>query len=80
MESMFCLSNQVLLRTFILTHRPFSGNILPDTKAAPALQGQQKELKRHMRADSLEQKIQQRPKPEELVKEGILGADEVPAE
>lgn len=33
-----------------------------------------------MRADSLEQKIQQRPKPEELVKEGILGADEVPAE
>ena len=58
----------------------FSGNILPDSKAAPALQGQQKELEKHMRADSLEQKIQQRPKPEELVKEGILGADEVPAE
>lgn len=60
--------------------QPFSGNILPDSKAAPALQGQQKELEKHMRADSLEQKIQQRPKPEELVKEGILGADEVPAE
>lgn len=58
----------------------FPGNILPDSKAAPALQGQQKELEKHMRADSLEQKIQQRPKPEELVKEGILGADEVPAE
>ena len=28
-----------------------------------------------MRADSLEQKIQQRPKPQELVKEGILGED-----
>lgn len=31
-----------------------------------------------MRADSLEQKIQQRPKPEELIREGILGADEDP--
>lgn len=31
-----------------------------------------------MRADSLEHKIQQRPKPEELVKEGILEADENP--
>lgn len=60
--------------------QPFSGNILPDSKAAPALQGQQKELEKHMRADSLEQKIQQRPKPEELVKEGILRPDEVPAE
>lgn len=79
-ESMFCLRNQVLLRILILTDQRFSGNILPDSKAAPALQGQQKELKKHMRADSLEHKIQQRPKPEELVKEGILGADEVPAE
>jgi len=31
-----------------------------------------------MRADSLEQKIQSRPKPDELVKEGILEADEDP--
>lgn len=31
-----------------------------------------------MRADSLENKIQHRPKPEELVKEGILEADENP--
>lgn len=29
-----------------------------------------------MRADSLEQKIQARPKAEQLVKEGILEADE----
>lgn len=31
-----------------------------------------------MRADSLEQKIQQRPKAEELIKEGILETDENP--
>jgi hypothetical protein len=31
-----------------------------------------------MRADSLEHKLQQRPKPDELVKEGILEADENP--
>jgi len=31
-----------------------------------------------MRADSLEQKIQNRPKLDELVKEGILEADENP--
>jgi len=55
-----------------------SGNILPDSSAAPALQGQQKELQRHMRSDSLEQKLQQRPKSEELIKEGILEADEDP--
>jgi hypothetical protein len=42
------------------------------------LQANQKALEKHMRADSLEQKLQQRPKPEELVKEGILEADENP--
>ncbi len=51
------------------------GNILPDSNAAPAIQGQQRELQKHMRADSLEQKLQQRPKPEELMKEGILDED-----
>jgi RPEL repeat len=55
-----------------------AGNILPDSTAAPALQASQKSLEKHMRADSLEQKIQHRPKPEELVKEGILEADENP--
>ncbi|KAL8821519.1 MAG: hypothetical protein Q9191_007288 [Dirinaria sp. TL-2023a] len=54
------------------------GNILPDSTAAPSLQGQQRELERHMRSDSLEQKLQQRPKPEELIREGILEADEDP--
>ena len=54
------------------------GNILPDSSAAPAIVGQQKELQKHMRKDSLEQKLQSRPKPEELVKEGILEKDEDP--
>jgi RPEL repeat protein len=54
------------------------GNILPDTNAAPALQAHQKELEKHMRRDSLENKLQKRPKPEDLVREGILEADEVP--
>jgi len=54
------------------------GNILPDSTAAPALQGQQRELQKHMRANSLEQKIQHRPKPEDLIKEGILEPNEDP--
>jgi hypothetical protein len=53
-------------------------NILPESNAAPALLASQKSLEKHMRADSLEQKIQHRPKPEELIKEGILEADENP--
>ncbi|KAK5020037.1 hypothetical protein LTR60_000897 [Cryomyces antarcticus] len=57
-----------------------TGNILPDSTAAPAIQGQQRELERHMRADSLEKRLQNRPKPEELVKGGILEADENPLE
>jgi hypothetical protein len=31
-----------------------------------------------MRADSLEKQLQSRPKPEELIKDGILRADEHP--
>ena len=57
-----------------------TGNILPDSTAAPSIQAQQKALEKHMRADSLEHKIQQRPKPEELIKDGILNADENPTE
>jgi hypothetical protein len=49
-----------------------SGNILPESNAAPALQGHQRDLQKHMRADSLNEKLANRPKPEELVKEGIL--------
>jgi hypothetical protein len=52
------------------------GNILPDSTAAPALQGHQRELQKHMRADSLEQKLQSRPKPEDLVGKGILEPSE----
>lgn len=55
-----------------------TGNILPDSTAAPALQGHQKDLEKHMRADSLENKLQNRPKPDELVSQGILNADENP--
>ena len=55
-----------------------AGNILPDSHAAPSLQGHQKELERHMRADNLEKNLQGRPAPDELVKKGILEADENP--
>lgn len=55
-----------------------TGNILPDSNAAPALQASQKALDKQMRADSLDQKIQHRPKPEDLIKEGILEANEDP--
>jgi hypothetical protein len=41
-------------------------NILPNSTAAPALQAQQKELEKHMRVDSLNEKIAHRPSPEEL--------------
>jgi len=55
-----------------------TGNILPDSNAAPALQAHQRELEKHMRRDSLENKLQNRPKPEDLIKEGILEENEDP--
>lgn len=63
-----------------LEHRPqredlVERNILPDSTAAPGIQGQQKELEKHMRADSLNEKIAHRPSPAELVKEGVLHED-----
>ena len=57
---------------FISDSLTILGNILPESNAAPGIQGQQKELEKHMRADSLEQKLQKRPTMDELVKEGIL--------
>lgn len=54
------------------------GNILPDSTAAPSLQGHQKDLEKHMRADSLDHKLQSRPKPEDLVSQGILHENENP--
>lgn len=50
-------------------------NILPATTAAPGIQAQQKELQRHMRADSLNEKISHRPSPEALIKDGVLHDD-----
>jgi hypothetical protein len=37
--------------------------------------GQQRELEKHMLADSLNEKILHRPKPADLIKEGILTED-----
>ncbi|KAK1753449.1 hypothetical protein QBC47DRAFT_386419 [Echria macrotheca] len=63
-----------------LLHRPerqelVEKNILPASSAAPGLQAQQKELEKHMRADSLNEKIAHRPSPEALIKEGVLHED-----
>jgi len=65
---------------FHLSHRPdrqelVDKNILPASTAAPGLQANQKELERHMRADSLNEKIAHRPSPEALIKEGVLHGD-----
>ena len=57
-----------------------AGNILPSTTAAPGLQAQARELEKHMRADSLEQKIGNRPQPEVLIAQGILEEGEDPRE
>lgn len=51
------------------------GNILPDSHAAPGIQGQQKTLEKHMRADSLNEKLANRPKPEDLLNKGVLTED-----
>ncbi|KAI1173598.1 hypothetical protein F4777DRAFT_557423 [Nemania sp. FL0916] len=63
-----------------LKHRPerselVDKNILPESTAAPSLQEKQKELAKHMRADSLNDKISHRPSPEQLLKEGVLHDD-----
>jgi len=63
-----------------LQHRPerkelIDRNILPPSTAAPGLQAQQKELAKHMRADSLNEKIAHRPTPEALLKDGVLHED-----
>ena len=62
------------------THRYniYVGNILPDLNTAPALIANARELEKHMLADSLEQKIQNRPRPEDLISQGILDGTEDP--
>lgn len=55
-----------------------TGNILPASTAAPALQAHARELERHILADNLEHKIQNRPEPEDLISQGILSEEENP--
>ncbi|TFL01537.1 hypothetical protein BDV98DRAFT_567116 [Pterulicium gracile] len=54
-------------------------NILKDDSMAPSLIAAAERLKRSQLENKLGHAIQQRPKPEELVKEGILKEDEVPS-
>ncbi|KAL8393198.1 hypothetical protein RB595_003120 [Gaeumannomyces hyphopodioides] len=68
-----------------LMHRPerselVGRNILPASTAAPALQAHQKELERHFKADTLNDKISHRPTPDELIKKGVLDEDPRTAE
>jgi len=53
-------------------------NILKNSNVAPSLQAKQAELERSQLEDMLQNKLQARPSPEELVKEGILLKDEAP--
>ncbi|KAI0745480.1 hypothetical protein C8Q76DRAFT_703796 [Earliella scabrosa] len=67
-----------------LAHRPdkhelIERNILKDDSVAPALQAAKEKLQRSQLEDKLEHALQARPKPEELVKEGILNESDVPA-
>jgi hypothetical protein len=62
-------------RTTDTANEQSTGNILPTSTAAPGIQANARELEKHMRADSLNEKISHRPKPEELIKEGILQED-----
>ena len=68
------LSRSQLLPSLKLT-AILAGNILPSTNASPAIVSHQRELEKNMRADSLNEKISHRPKPEDLIKEGILTED-----
>ncbi|KAH9978861.1 hypothetical protein BGW80DRAFT_1281407 [Lactifluus volemus] len=53
-------------------------NILKEGNVAPALQAVRDQLQRSQLEDKLDQKLTQRPKPEELVKSGILWPEEAP--
>ncbi|KZT11090.1 uncharacterized protein LAESUDRAFT_606314, partial [Laetiporus sulphureus 93-53] len=60
-----------------LNHRPdkhdlIERNILKDDHVAPSLQAAKERLQRSQLEDKLEHALQQRPKAEELVQEGIL--------
>ncbi|KAH9057311.1 hypothetical protein EDB87DRAFT_1812026 [Lactarius vividus] len=53
-------------------------NILKEGNVAPALQAARDQLQRSQLEDKLDQKLLHRPKPEELVKSGILRGDHPP--
>ncbi|KAH8119386.1 hypothetical protein DFH11DRAFT_1564717 [Phellopilus nigrolimitatus] len=53
-------------------------NILKDDRVAPALQAAREQLERSQLQDRMEHALLHRPKPEELVKEGILQPNEAP--
>jgi hypothetical protein len=53
-------------------------NILKDESLAPSLVAAAEKLKRSQLEDKLGHSIQQRPRPEELIKEGILREDDAP--
>ncbi|KAF8348094.1 hypothetical protein F5887DRAFT_952094 [Amanita rubescens] len=56
-------------------------NILKDDKGiAPSLIAAREQLQRSRLEDSLDAALQHRPKPEELVKQGILLESEAPGE
>jgi len=55
-------------------------NIMKDDKGiAPSLVAAREKLERSQLEDKLEHALKTRPKPEEVVKEGILHADEIPS-
>ncbi|KAI0256204.1 hypothetical protein BJV78DRAFT_1385196 [Lactifluus subvellereus] len=54
-------------------------NILKEGNIAPALQAAREQLQRSQLEDKLDQALLHRPKPEELVKSGILMPEEAPA-
>ncbi|PAV18669.1 rpel repeat protein [Pyrrhoderma noxium] len=55
-------------------------NILKDDRVAPSLQAAREQLEKHQLQDKMGQALLHRPKPEDLVKEGILLPEEVPAQ
>ncbi|KKA26454.1 hypothetical protein TD95_000161 [Thielaviopsis punctulata] len=50
-------------------------NILPSTKASPAIVAHRHELEKSMLADTLKDKISHRPTPDVLLEKGVLSQD-----
>lgn len=66
----------MVTRVFALLTFFHIGNILSTSATiAPALESPSRELAKHMRRDSLEKALQNRPNQEKLVREGILNEE-----